>query len=111
MAAGSLRTAGYTVITAGSGLEGSEAAQSHADPIDLLITDVIMPEMNGRALSERLLAARPGLLTLFISGYTSRVIADHGVLDEGVEFLKKPFAQEALLRKVRAVLGKARSSD
>lgn len=111
LAAESLRTAGYTVITAGSGREGSEAAQAHAGPIDLLITDVIMPEMNGPALSERLRAARPGLLTLFISGYTSNAITRHGEIDEAVEFLQKPFTQEVLLRKVRAVLGKVRSGD
>ncbi len=105
----SLRTAGYTVITAGNGQEGIEAAQAHASPIDLLVTDVIMPDMNGRALSEQLRAARAGLRTLFISGYTSNVIAHHGVLDEGVEFLEKPFTRQSLLMKVRAVLGKTRA--
>ena len=104
-----LRTAGYTVITAANGREGLEAAQAHGGSIDLLITDVIMPGMNGRALSEQLRVTLPGLPTLFISGYTSDVIAHHGVLDEGVEFLEKPFTQKSLLAKVGAVLNRARS--
>ncbi len=110
LTAESLRTAGYTVITAGSGKEGIEAAQEHADPIDLLVTDVIMPDMNGRALSERLRTTLPALQTLFISGYTANVIAHHGVLDEGVEFLEKPFTRQRLLEKVHALLSKKRSS-
>ena len=107
--ANSLRTAGYTVIVAGSARECIDAAQAHADPIDLLITDVVMPDMNGRALSERLSAMRPDLPTLFISGYTADVIAHHGVLDEGVEFLAKPFKREDLLITVRAVLRRSKS--
>ncbi len=104
LAAQLLRNAGYTVIAVGSGNEGLEAARNHTGSIDLLITDVIMPGMNGRELSEQLGAALPGLPTLFISGYTSNVIAHHGVLDEGVEFLEKPFTQQGLLTKVRTVL-------
>ena len=68
-----------------------------------------MPDMNGRALAERLYATFPGLPTLFISGYTADIIAHRGVLDEGVEFLEKPFTRQALLTKIRAVLGKPRS--
>ena len=109
LTARSLRIVGYNVITAGSGQEGIAAAQEHAGAIDLLITDVIMPDMNGGALAEQLLATRPGLPTLFISGYTSNVIAHHGMLDEGVEFLEKPFTRHDLLAKVRAVLDKSRS--
>jgi PAS domain S-box-containing protein len=102
-----LRNAGYTVMAAGNGHEAVEAAQVHAGSIDLLMTDVIMPDMNGRALSQQLLDTIPDLPTLFISGYTASVIAHHGVLDEGVEFLEKPFTQRGLLAKVRAVLGRA----
>ncbi len=105
----SLRASGYTVISAGTGREGLEAAEGHNGHIDLLITDVIMPDMNGRALSERLIAVRPGVATLFISGYTSNVIAHHGVLNDGVEFLEKPFTRQGLLTKVREVLARARS--
>jgi YesN/AraC family two-component response regulator len=77
----------------GNGHEAVEAAQVHAGSIDLLMTDVIMPDMNGRALSQQLLDTIPDLPTLLISGYTASVIAHHGVLDEGVEFLEKPFTQ------------------
>ena len=102
----SLRSAGYTVITADSGESGAKAAGETPGRIDLLITDVIMPDINGRVLSERLRKTRRDLKTLFISGYTSNVIAHHGVLDQGVEFLEKPFTRLALLTKVRAVLDK-----
>ena len=100
----SLESAGYRVLSAGCGLECLEAAQKYDGTIHLLITDVIMPDMNGNTLSEMLHASRPAMLTLFISGYTSNVIAHHGVLDEGVEFLEKPFTRGELLDKVRAVL-------
>jgi CheY-like chemotaxis protein len=102
-----LRTAGYHLITANRAEQALAAAAAHVGPIELLITDVIMPNMNGRALSERISTARPGLRTVFISGYTSDVIAHHGVLDKGVEFLEKPFTRRELLTKVRAVLDKA----
>lgn len=102
----SLRASGYTVITAGSGREGIMAVDEHAGSIDLLITDVIMPDMNGRALSERVHAIGHEMPTLYISGYTSNVIAQHGVLNEGIEFLEKPFTRHSLLTKVRAVLEK-----
>jgi len=104
-----LRNAGYTVDSAGSGRACIKAAQKDSGSIELLITDVVMPDMNGKVLSERLRAICPGLPTLFISGYTSNVIAHHGVLDAGVEFLEKPFSQSCLLAKVRAVLDKARA--
>ena len=70
LTAQSLRAAGYTVITASNGQEGLDAAHDHDGAIDMLVTDVIMPDMNGRVLSERLGVLRPGLPTLFISGYT-----------------------------------------
>ena len=95
------------MLTAGRAREGIDAARAHDGPINLLITDVIMPDMNGRALSRSLEAEIPALPTLFISGYTSDVIAHHGVLDEGVEFLEKPFTRQHLLTKVRDVLDKS----
>jgi len=74
------------------------------EPLDLLVSDVIMPGLDGKRLAERLQAAVPDLKTLFVSGYTSNVLARRGVLDQGVEFLAKPFSNRALLRRVRAVL-------
>lgn len=104
--AAALRNVGYTVLAASNGKSCLDTAQSHTGPIDLLLTDVIMPDVNGRVLSERLRARLPGLPTLFASGYTADVIAHHGVLDAGVEFLEKPFTRLKLLSKVRAVLDK-----
>ena len=103
-----LESAGYTVISAGTGQQGIEAIERHAGPVHLLMTDVIMPDMNGRALSDHLQSMLPGLPTLYISGYTSNLIAQHGVLDEGIEFLEKPFTRQGLLEKVGAVLSATR---
>jgi len=103
-----LEEAGYTVLTASGGREAQVVAAEHNRPIDLLITDVVMPEMNGRQLSDSLRKTFPDLPTLFISGYTSNIIARHGVLDAGVEFLEKPFSRVQLLSRVREVLQKAK---
>ncbi len=79
-------------------------ASRHAGQIDLLVTDVIMPDMNGRVLSQRLTQLRPTIKTLYLSGYTDDAILHHGVLEEGVAFLQKPFSLGALARKVREVI-------
>jgi two-component system, cell cycle sensor histidine kinase and response regulator CckA len=79
-------------------------AAAHAGDIDLLITDVVMPEMNGRELSEHLHAQYPELETLYMSGYTANVIAHRGVLEEGVSFIPKPLSIKDLGVKVRQVL-------
>jgi PAS domain S-box-containing protein len=105
LVAWSLRSAGYTVLAAGSGHEAVELARDHAGPIHLLITDVIMPDVNGCALAERLRATRPELPVMFTSGYTSSVITHHRVLQEGAAFIEKPFTRHDLLVKVREVLG------
>ena len=102
-----LAAAGYTVLAAAGGKEALKLAAAHEGPLDLLITDVIIPDLNGRQLSDTLQGQRPGLPTLFISGYTSNVIAHHGVLNEGVEFLEKPFTRNRLLARVREVLQRA----
>ena len=99
-----LERLGYTVLAAGGPTQALELAAAHGGPIDLLLTDVIMPEMSGRDLWQRLSALRPGLKCLFMSGYTANVIAHHGVLDDGVHFLQKPFSREALATKVREAL-------
>jgi CheY-like chemotaxis protein len=79
-------------------------AQQHAGPIDLLVTDVVMPEMGGRELAQVLTTLQPGLKVLYLSGYTDDAIVHHGVLDAGVAFLQKPFKPDELARKIREVL-------
>ncbi len=95
---------GYNVLAAGVPSEAIALSESFMEKIDILITDVVMPEMNGKQLKERLQKNRPSLLTLFTSGYTSDVVADRGVLEEGMNFLQKPYTTDNLLRKVREVL-------
>jgi DNA-binding NtrC family response regulator len=99
-----LEDLGYTVITAGSPREALYLVAGYQEPINLLITDVVMPEMNGREMSSKLAELCPGLRTLFMSGYTANVIAHHGVLDEGINFIQKPFSTESLALKVREAL-------
>ena len=81
-----------------------QLAANETGPIHMLITDVIMPDMNGRRLSDTLQALRPDVRTPYVSGYRSNVIAHHGVLDEGVEFLEKPYSRRQLLARVRGTL-------
>jgi CheY-like chemotaxis protein len=95
---------GYRVLAAASGLEALKMLEDKRDRIDLLLTDVIMPGINGRALAERLAPLQSGLKVLFMSGYTDSAIADHGVLDEGTNLLHKPFSEAALIQKIREVL-------
>jgi two-component system, cell cycle sensor histidine kinase and response regulator CckA len=99
-----LEGGGFRVSTARSGEEALEVAARFDGTFDLLLTDVVMPGMNGRALAEHLLARVPGMKVLYISGYTDSFIAGHGVLDPGTPLLHKPFTEETLLLKVREVL-------
>ena len=99
-----LRRLGYTILPASTPGEALQLAGRHADTIDLLMTDVVMPEMNGRDLAKSLLTLYPDLKCLFMSGYTANVIAHHGVLDDGVNFLQKPFSQKDLATKIRETL-------
>ncbi|NBB94545.1 MAG: PAS domain S-box protein [Planctomycetes bacterium] len=92
---------GYNILAASTPGEAIRLAREHAGPIDLLITDVIMPEMNGRDLARELLSLHPNMRRLFMSGYTANVIAHHGVLEDGVHFLQKPFTRDALAASVR----------
>jgi PAS domain S-box-containing protein len=99
-----LERMGYTVLAASTPAEALRLGWDHPGEIHLLVTDVVMPEMNGRDLAKSLLAMRPRLKRLFISGYTADVIAHHGVLDEGVNFLAKPFSRQDLAAKVHRAL-------
>ncbi|MDX9754957.1 MAG: PAS domain S-box protein, partial [bacterium] len=99
-----LKNLGYKVITAAAPSEAVQLVQEKTVSPHLLLTDVIMPEMTGRALAEALLAQNPQLKVLYMSGYTANVIAHHGVLDEGVNFIQKPFTFRDLALKVRKAL-------
>jgi PAS domain S-box-containing protein len=95
---------GYKILTASTPGEAISIAREHTGKIHLLMTDVVMPEMNGRDLAKNILSLHPNLKRLFMSGYTANVIAHHGVLDEGVNFIQKPFSKQDLATKIREVL-------
>jgi PAS domain S-box-containing protein len=95
---------GYRVLSASDPGEALELAEQYQEVIHLLLTDIVMPTMNGRELNERMKALRPGIKTLFMSGYTSDIIADRGLVDEGVNFIHKPISRKVLARKVRELL-------
>lgn len=100
-----LRRQGYTVLSAATPGQAMGHAEACRGKIDLLVTDVVMPEMNGRDLAEKLKSGHPELRYLFMSGYTADVIAHHGVLDEKVHFIQKPFSIKAISAKIRDALG------
>ncbi len=95
---------GYKVVAATTAREARRLAESYDEKIHLMIVDVVMPEMTGRELAEHINALRPGLKLLFMSGYTADVIAHHGILDEDVHFIQKPFSSKSLSAKIREVL-------
>ena len=99
-----LERLGYTVLSASTPSEAIRLAEAHPKEIHLLMTNVLMPEMNGRDLAKRLVSDCPALKCLFMSGYPADAIAHHGVLDEGMHFIPKPFSVEDLAAKVREVL-------
>jgi PAS domain S-box-containing protein len=95
---------GYRVLLAENGRDARKVSRAHDGHIDLLMTDVIMPEMNGRQVAERLMAERPGLKVLYMSGYSDEVLSNQGVLEPGVTLLGKPFSVEQLAHRLRSAL-------
>jgi CheY-like chemotaxis protein len=100
----SLSNQGYTVLVAGDGADAEMVSTAHQGPIHLLLTDVIMPGMNGRELAQRISSQRPDIKVLYMSGYTENAIGHNGTLEEGISLLQKPFTLPALKAKVREVL-------
>jgi two-component system, cell cycle sensor histidine kinase and response regulator CckA len=104
-----LESRGFRVLTAESGEDALQVASRFGAAFHLLLTDVVMPGINGRILAENLLQKQPGMKVLYMSGYTDSFIAGHGVLDPGIHLLHKPFIEEVLIRKVREVLDGGKS--
>ena len=96
---------GYRILDAGSAVEALTLARDTAVPIDLLLTDIVMPQMNGLELAKEIMAARPGIKVLFMSGYTDSAVVKQGILTAEMPFIKKPFTSASLHSKVREVLG------
>lgn len=105
MTAAMLTAIGYTVLVAETPMNALSISEKGDVPIDLLITDVVMPEMSGPELRNKMLVSRPEIKVLFMSGYTSNVIVDHGMLEEGVHFIQKPFSKNDLASKIHDVIG------
>ncbi|TAL31650.1 MAG: response regulator [Spirochaetes bacterium] len=99
-----LKNLGYTVISSSTAEEALRAAARHEGRIDMLLTDVVLPGMNGRALAEKLIEKRPECKVLYASGYTEDVVLHHGVLQGDISFIAKPFSPQALAKKIREVL-------
>jgi CheY-like chemotaxis protein len=104
MACRTLERCGFTVLEAANGGEALLMVRQRTGALDLVVTDVVMPRMNGHTLVQELRTLQPGLKALFMSGYTEDAIVDHGVLLEGLSFLHKPFTPAQLLDKVRSTL-------
>jgi len=99
-----LEVLGYKVLTAQKTEEALQLVREYDGRINLLLTDVVMPDMNGKELSERIISIKPGMKCLYMSGYTADVIARQGILDKGIQFIPKPFSLRDLSAKVREAL-------
>jgi CheY-like chemotaxis protein len=99
-----LRQLGYTVLEASNGMDALRVAGEHSGPIDLLLTDVVMPQLSGNGLAERLQGMYANLKILFMSGYTDSAMLRHGISEATITLLQKPFTADALARKVREML-------
>jgi CheY-like chemotaxis protein len=99
-----LKRFGYTVLEAKDPAEALSLAHEHRNAIDLLLTDVVMPQMNGRELADKLLELMPDLKVLFMSGFTGDIVIEAGAVNPRAAFLPKPLTPDALARKVRTVL-------
>ena len=95
---------GYTVLEARDGADAGLIVQQHVGEIQLMVSDVVMPNMGGRQLAERMAILRPGIKVLYLSGYTDDAVVRHGIIDGSVPFLQKPFSPISLIRKVRELL-------
>ena len=104
LATAMLEDLGYRVLAANSPTEALSVAETHQGEIQLLLTDVVMPDMNGRDLAKQVQVMYPEIKTIYMSGYTANVIAHHGVLDEGINFIQKPFSRSDLSLRIREVL-------
>ena len=105
-----LKGLGYRVLSSASPIDAIQLAKENTGEINLLITDVVMPEMNGRELSEQIIALYPNLKVLFMSGYTANIIAHRGVLEDNISFISKPFSKKDIAVKIREVLGQVKGS-
>ena len=99
-----LKRKGYTVLSASNGAEALEKLKAHKGPVHLLLTDVIMPDSNGKELYKQIADIRPDIRVLYMSGYTDDALARHGIVDSRVNFIEKPFSVKFLAAKVRTVL-------
>ncbi len=106
LAVGILRRFGYEVLEAGLPYEALFLVEGRKERIDLLVTDVVMPQMSGKELAEKIKKWHPEVKVLYMSGYTDNAIVHHGVLEPGIDFMQKPFTVQGLTKKVREVLDK-----
>ena len=106
-----LEEAGYTVIEASNGTHALEIAGRHSGSIHLLLTDVVMPGMNGRALAQKMIAVRPKTRVLYLSGYTGSFSSDGELFEAGASLVQKPFSRATLLRKLREALDFQKESE